>query len=75
MPTDIPHFVNGTRVAGRGSRTQPVFNPRVHASILFIPTIGRQAALMSPVSRGEAGSRSRNLSEIGPRHRIADRNS
>src|SRR5436853_1725177 len=45
---------------------------RVHASILFIPTIGLHAALMPPVSRGEAGSRSRNLSEIGPRHRIAD---
>src|SRR4051812_19165770 len=40
--------------------------PRAHASILFIPTIGLQATLRSPFSRGEAGSGSRNLSEIGP---------
>src|SRR4051794_15763398 len=45
--------------------------PRVHASILFIPTIGLPATLRSPFSRGEAGSGSRNLSEIGSRHRIA----
>src|SRR4051812_16317743 len=37
-----------------------------HASILFIPTIGLQATLRSPFSRGEAGSGSRNLLEIGP---------
>ncbi|MGV7030901.1 CoA-acylating methylmalonate-semialdehyde dehydrogenase [Methylobacterium symbioticum] len=27
MPTEIPHFVNGTRVSGRSGRTAPVFNP------------------------------------------------
>ncbi len=27
MPTEIPHFIGGKRVQGRGGRATPVFNP------------------------------------------------
>src|SRR3954453_20203688 len=43
MPTDIPHFVNGARVAGRSGRTQPVFNPAT----------GEQTGSVALASRGE----------------------
>ena len=27
MPTEIPHYIDGRRVAGTSGRRQPVFNP------------------------------------------------
>jgi malonate-semialdehyde dehydrogenase (acetylating) / methylmalonate-semialdehyde dehydrogenase len=31
MPPDIPHFIDGARVAGKGARSAPVFNPATGA--------------------------------------------
>src|SRR4051812_34650590 len=66
-----PHA--GVRLQGLPDQIElgPGRYPRAHASILFIPTRGLRAALRSSLPPDQAGSGSRDLSEIGPKHRIA----